>query len=765
MEENILKLVIEMNTMFYPKKSRRIESGEFGIIKAKVIKRLDGTEYNDDYIKLKGIFCEMVYLQEYKVYCKLAESNPKYGDTYEVTFINPNVELNNREQQKNFLKNFVNSNAVDKLFDAYDDVISILENKDMDKLCAVKGIRKPVARKILSSYEDSKDYSQIYIELDNVGLTHNMIGKLMAHYKSPQTVIDVVKNRPYDMVSIDGIGFKTADNIALKAGVELFDEYRICGFMEYILEESAELGKSYLYYTDLISSVYNTIGNVPNDVLVKVATKLIAENKIVLRDNNTKVFLKKYYELEMNIYKELLRLYIGYTPTDEPVYEYHPKPFVISDVEEKIKDIEKKQGFEFTDEQKDFIYKGINKNVIALTGGAGCGKSSTANAITSLFKNRLITCVALSGKASVRITEATGLPAQTIHMALGYEFGGFVYNRNNKLQTDIVIIDEATMINGTLFLQLLESIPTGAKVIIMGDVQQLTPIGNCQVFADILKSKVIDVVKLTKPHRQALRSGIIPTSIDVANNKQIFDSDFVGNTIVGELQDMEFDIFNDGDIVDSVVEHFKKEMKKWDNNIMNVQITTPMKSRGDVSCFNLNTIIQSIYNPIDEWHSGEEVFDVPIAKDKVYHIHVGDKVINTKNNYKTVDIYDNEVPIKNGNIGIITEMSDSGCVVDFENIGKIVLSKSEMKNLELGYAISVHKCQGSGFISTIVAMNNGSYLMNNCELLYTALTRAIKYCVLVAENKTIRMAISKHETNNKQTILSDILIENKNKFK
>lgn len=157
---------------------------------------------------------------------------------------------------------------------------------------------------------------------------------------------------------------------------------------------------------------------------------------------------------------------------------------------------------------------------MALTGLAGAGKTSTANGICSLYNNYNILACALSGKASVRITEATGLPASTIHRALGYQNGEFMFNKDNKLAVDIVLIDEATMINGTLFLSLLEAIPTGAKVIIMGDVQQLTPIGNCQVFADILDSGVLPVVKLTKPHRQALMSGIIPTSIKVSNHNQ-----------------------------------------------------------------------------------------------------------------------------------------------------------------------------------------------------------------------------------------------------
>ncbi len=224
--------------------------------------------------------------------------------------------------------------------------------------------------------------------------------------------------------------------------------------------------------------------------------------------------------------------------------------------------VEEKQGFSFTDEQKSAIKLSLDNYVMALTGLAGAGKTSTANGICSLYDNYNIMACALSGKASVRITEATGLPASTIHRALGYQNGKFIYNKENKLAVDIVLIDEATMINGTLFLSLLEAIPSGAKVIIMGDVQQLTPIGNCQVFADILDSNVLPIVKLTKPHRQALMSGIIPTSIKVANQESIFSNLFEGNEVLGELKDMELDVTSAKEtICDKMIEQFQIEIK------------------------------------------------------------------------------------------------------------------------------------------------------------------------------------------------------------
>jgi len=374
---------------------------------------------------------------------------------------------------------------------------------------------------------------------------------------------------------------------------------------------------------------------------------------------------------------------------------------------------------------------------------------------------------ALSGKASVRITEATGLPASTIHRALGYQNGQFMFNKDNKLAVDIVLIDEATMINGTLFLSLLEAIPTGAKVIIMGDVQQLTPIGNCQVFADILDSNVLPVVKLTKPHRQALMSGIIPTSIKVANQEQIFGNSFEGNEILGGLKDMELNITSSKESMsDTIINHFQTEMTKY-NDIMEVQVCVPMKLKGELSCYNLNTKIQNIYNP--KFNDGKEIEILLEKKNedtKKYLIRVGDKVLNTKNNYKCTNVEGDTIPVFNGNIGIVKEIEDNGyCTIDFVGIGEVVFSKTDSKNLELAYVCTVHKMQGSGFTSTIVGMDTGSFIMNNSELLYTAITRAKKYCVLVGNNYAISKAIQTKEVKTKQTFLRDMLLENAYRLK
>lgn len=775
-EEKILKIECTLDRIFYPKYSKKVNSGEFAIFSAIVTKRLENCDEDLYSVKLKGNTCTLEYGTTYKVFCKLAESHETYGDTYELVYISKCIDISSKDKQREFLKNVLNENLVDKLFDEYDDVIKLLEERDVKSLMKIKGIGNQVALKMIDEYEESKDYSAIYMELGQLGLTHTFIKKLVDFYHSPDTVIDIVRNNPYDLVRVDGVGFKKADEVACKVGIGQYDIRRIKGFLLHHLNDQGEAGKSYLNYQELMKALYDTLGFVPEEVVNATAKSMIDNEDVVVLDNGSKIALKRFYDLEKNIMSELLRLQIGRIKVIESDFEefeselhkdYIPKSFNIGNWETIIQRVEENQGFSFTDEQKSAIKLSLDNHVMALTGLAGAGKTSTANGICSLYDNYNILACALSGKASVRITEATGLPASTIHRALGYQNGTFLFNKENKLAVDIVLIDEATMINGTLFLSLLEAIPTGAKVIIMGDVQQLTPIGNCQVFADILDSNVLPVVKLTKPHRQALMSGIIPTSIKVANQEQIFGNSFEGNEILGELKDMELDITSSKESMsDTILNHFQTEMSKY-SDIMEVQVCVPMRLKGELSCYNLNTKIQNIYNP--KFNDSKEIEILLEKKNedtKKYLIRVGDKVLNTKNNYKCVNVDGETTPVFNGNIGIVKEIADDGyCTIDFVGIGEVLFSKSDSKNLELAYACTVHKMQGSGFTSTIVGMDTGSYIMNNSELLYTAITRAKKYCVLVGNNYAISKAIQTKEVKTKQTFLRDMLLENAYRLK
>lgn len=1072
--DKILKCEIELNRIFYPKNKYEVESGEFAIFSASVINELENCEdlfsqWGKSTIKLKGKVCKLECYVTYKVACKLVERHEQFGDTYEILFINKKMDLSNKSKQIDFLEGIINPNVVYKLFEKYDDVISLLEEKDIVSLTSIKGIGHATAMRIIQEFEDCKDYSQIFTELNDVNLTPHLINKLLEYYKSPDIVVDIVKNDPYKLVEVNGIGFKKADEIAQKMGMLGNDSRRVKACIINTLAENGEMGKSYLHFSELMNIVYDQIGFVEQETINDVAKQLIETNEIAVSNDGQFIGLKRYYDLEMNIYNELMRL----------LDAKREEPFEFENWEEKIKEVEEEQGYEFTFEQIETIKLIMGKNIVALTGSAGCvdcdteyfngtewkriseyiegddvlqydinkkgelvkpsqyhkyesdylwhfktkygldqclsdehevyyitsknnlyhksfekfrenhsengflgkfittfeyegkglpyseweirlkvaikadgsfkskkykpfdcyinikkqrkkerieyllnknnidyeiltgaegysvykfyyednektftskwyncskeqfeiiydeifywdgdfckknrwfssiksdadfiqfvgtvcgyraaidvqdrvdqkyttankiyigksleymvnftrrtlislctdiredhtitpinkyktldgykycftvpsgmlvlrrkdrifitgncGKTATLNGIVKVFEDYSISACALSGKASVRITEATGLNASTIHRLLGYSHGEFIHDENCPLETDIVEVDEATMNNGDIFLSLLKAIPNGAKLVIVGDIKQLTPIGNCQVFSDILSSNVIPNITLTKIHRQATLSGIITTSIRIADQEQIFKSSFEGNMILGELQDMELDIYKtDSSPSDRVIKHFLKHYEET-QNVIETQVLSPMRLKGDLSTFNLNTKIQSIINPVRE----DDIFiEAKVDKDKFYRIKLGDKVINTKNNYKTINVDGEITPIFNGNMGIVKEIDNGTCVVDFIGIGEIVLDRTGVKKLELSYACTIHRAQGSGFHTAIVAIESSAYVLLNTEMLYTGITRAKKYCVLVGQNSAVRTAIKTRETKKKQTYLKDLL--------
>ena len=783
-ESIVLKCEVLLDRIFFPKNTSVVESNSFAIFQASVIKNIEACPLKK--IKLKGNVPRLEYGEKYKVECVLAEHHEQYGDTYQIQYMNKVLDLSDPKKQRKFLKGFLSESVVESIFSVYDDVIPLLENHDIESLCKIKGIKEIKAQRIIDEYEDSKDYSAMFMELSEYGLTDTMLRKLREHYKSPDIIVDVIKNNPYDLVNVEGIGFKTADSIAIKGGMSYTDPQRAKGFIVNFLTDEGETGRSYVSYSDILTAIYDTLEGITDEAIQKAARLLIDQKIIIVTDDGEYVALTKYYTLEKNIKGELLRLHVGDVEIveqennesfpfdeDDPFCDTFDKPYVKKEHsvkkfsydgwQEKIKEIEKQQGFDFTDEQMQGIEKSVNNNVVCITGGGGVGKTSTALAICKLNSTMNIIQCALSGKAALRISEVTGLPAATIHKTLGWnpEAHKFMHNEYEKLDADMVIIDEATMINGSLFLALLKAIPTGAKVIILGDVQQLTPIGNCQVFSDILNSNVLPIVRLTKPHRQAMRSGIIPTSMSIANQEQIFNNDYEGNKILGELKDMELDIRKDKLLIkDLIINHFKTELEKNDNDITEVQICIAKRVQGDLSCYSINNAIQEIYNP--KFIQGNEIViymgKTSDGEKLEYHIRKNDKVINIKNNYDVKSIDDTSVSVFNGNIGIVKNIKDDGeTIIDFIGLGEVVFTQNDCKNLELAYACTTHKLQGSQFKSVIVGIDNSSYIMNNAEWLYTAITRAQKYCVLVGQTGAVRKAIHTKEVNNKQTFLTALL--------
>lgn len=743
--EKIIKCIVKLNKVFFPKGKSHIPSGEFGIFSAEIVEEKENCENLNKTIKLKGNCCEINYGDSYNVSCKLADQNEKYGDTYGIVYINRLIDLQDKVKQHNFLTSILNETTVNALFEKYNDVISLLEGGDLKSLTSIKGIGKVTALRMIDKYNDCKDYGAIYTELGMLGLTTNMIKKLVAFYKSPDIVIETVKSNPYNLVKVDGIGFKKADEIAEKLGINGSNPNRVKGAILYILSESGANGKSYIHYSELMSTLNELIGYVEQDIINSVAKTLVDDKEVYLSNNGEMVGIYKYRKLEEGIATELLRL----LKSDSRV--------VIDNIDDIIEETEIEQGFEFNEEQKDFIEKFSKYNVIALTGGSGTGKSTSMRGVVNA--SNMYSCVgcSLSGKASLRLQECTDVESMTIHRLLGYENGKFTANEENQLGYDVYLMDEATMTNGELFLSFLKAIPDGSKVVFAGDIQQLTPVGSCQVFADILSSNVIPSVKLIKINRQASKSEIINIGHKIINQQPICDNTFQGEVTLGELQDFTMVGFKENLEPEVLaVKHFLKRLE-IEKDIMETQIVVPMKNRGNMCTYNLNTKIQQRINPIN---ANKKNVIVSLGKDKQYIIQIGDKVINCKNNYN-VPFADEEVEEKtsvfNGSMGIIKDIKDGYVTIDFVGIGEVIFDGSDCKSLELGYACTTHKVQGSQFRSVIYAINSSDYVLLNVENGYTGVTRASKHCTFIFKIQALNTMLNKREMKNKQTYLSRIL--------
>lgn len=727
------------------------------IYKIRVREHKKGEIYTDlsDLTIVKGEFVRC--LEPNKTYiftCKEVE-DPNYGTQYNLLAFSENVDLTNVQNQQAFLKYFMTSRQIQEFYNMYDNPLAIIDSHDIEKITKVKGIKEKTAHRILREFDKKRDYSGLCIEFANLNITQAFIQKLERRYHSLEEIARILREDPYQLsFDVDGIGFKTADKIAMDNGMNPKDVKRIRAFINYHLSEIAEGGDSYTTAIELQEAIKSELGydiqepteNNSNNIKDAIDS-LIKEHKLVVEDNDVasrrRVFLKKYYDLEKDIAKHFKRLMQG-----ENTFEYDNWETIVAEQEEE-------QGWQFTDEQKAGIKLGLDNQVCFITGSAGTGKSSLVSGILRVLEKYDFAQCSLSGKAAARLQEVTGKEGSTIHKLLGYNRNGFTYTEESPLSYSIIVVDELSMIGGEIFLSLIQAIKDGAKLIMLGDMGQLESIGSLNLANDVYESGVIPTVTLTKIHRQAQKSGIITSAYRVRNQLEIFDDGFEGDAIVGELQDMEFCIaFNREHLRLKMIEKFKEYYRSdlINKNIMDLQILVSMKERGNICVKNLNEDIQSIVNPITSFDS--------FIESSFGKIHQNDKVMCIKNSYGVFTTEDEKTDIFNGWVGTVREIEEDNVIIYFPIIGKeVILSVDDTKNsIILGYASTVHKWQGSSAKVVICGLDRSTPpKMLNKELLYTMLTRAEKKCVLVGENAAIKDSISKSGISEKRTFLKELL--------
>jgi len=746
--EKIIKCKVKLNKQFFPK-DKAIGNGDFGIISAEVLDTISGEPEANKWncISLKGVMCEITYDNIYIVTAKEVD-NGQYGKQYEIIFMRTDLHLDSKQDQFTFLSTILPEKQCIELFKTYETPVDLLEKKDIQSLCKVKGIQVPTALKMLEKYEASKDYSEAYIKLDKHGMTKNTINKLVDFYGSPNIVIDKIKKNPYILIDeVDGIGWNKADEMAINSGIGEFSLCRVKAYVKYYLKEEANNGNSWVYIDDLLESIDGVIGyDLPQDILTDCLHELIDEKIIWSNDDRDVVALLKYYNLELHIAEEIHRI-----NTSDNNFEF-------DNWEEKVHNQEKRQNWEFTSEQIDGIKAILENQITLIIGGAGVGKSSTVAGMLEVFQGKYTFAqTALSGRASCNLSEITKEEGYTIHRLLGYQpETGFLYNKQNPLPKDIIIVDELSMVGEDIFYKLIQAINNGSKLIMLGDTGQLETIGVGNIMKDIIDSECVKIVELTKIHRQAQRSAIITESQKVRHDEQLTDKDMDGVEIRGELQDLTLDIYSNKDLThDKIIKHFE-EIYSIVKDVFDIQVIVPMKDRGQASAYYLNNDIQPLVIP-----ENRKALEVGSESKNPFKLHIGDKVINLKNNYKTINDMGVETPIFNGDLGIITDIDFmyQTITVDFNNKGVVYIPKKHLKYIQLGYAITCHKLQGSGMKHVICGLDYSHYKLLTNEMVYTMLTRAKETCVLCAENKALRYAIVNSNIPSKQTFLRDFLIK------
>jgi exodeoxyribonuclease V alpha subunit len=446
-DEKILKCTITINKILFPKNGY-VEDGNFAIFSATVDDVEEGEPHLNKYnsISVKGGSCALSYAKKYNLLAK-EKYDDKWGYQYEICYINEKIKLNSIEDKRIFLLNILTEKQVDSLFETFKDPIKVLEEGDIKKLIEAKGIGEKNATGILEKYENSKMNAQAYIELNDYGLTRNAIDKLIENYGGATTVCKKIKSNPYILMDeIEGYGWEKADKIALAGGIGEYSEKRITAYIKHYLKQEAMNGNSWVYSDDVWNGLDNGIGNgLDEDKIINIIHMLEQDNYLWFSKDRERLGLKRYYNLEYSICKELIRLS---TSTNNFIYENY---------EEKISNLETRQGWNFTDEQKEGVKAILENQVVLVVGSGGTGKTSTVSGMLEVFQDDYTYAqTALSGRASGNLTDVTGREGFTIHRLLGVdpETSKFIHNRKNPLQPDVVILDEISMVGEEIFYSL-----------------------------------------------------------------------------------------------------------------------------------------------------------------------------------------------------------------------------------------------------------------------------------------------------------------------
>lgn len=621
------------------------------------------------------------------------------------------------------------------------ETLKILDT-DTERLKEIEGFGKKRIELVKDEWKKQKDVREIMIFMQNYDISNNYAIKIYNIYKNDS--VSVLKSNPYKLIEdVLGIGFKTADKIADSLGIEKDSEFRIKSGIVFLLNQFTDAGNCYYPFEDFVKTAMDLLQCGEKKILESVRA-LTDEGRIVLENTSSaeKIYLKSIYEDEVYVSGKLIEIRDFKIIQKDGVLEKNGNiagTLGISSLDKKIEEISLAAGIELDETQKEAVKKAATEKILIITGSPGTGKSTILNVAINYFEQlgKTVTVGAPTGRAAKRLTEATGRQAKTIHRLLKYQpkINRFLKDENNPIDTDLLIIDEASMIDIRLFKSLLKAVKKSTRLVLVGDIDQLPSVGPGNILSDIISSKSFEVVRLEHIYRQEgksriiynahrIRDGIYPELKKSGYNDFFFidetDPEQVIETIVGLLSDRIPKSFGYDPFID-------------------IQVIVPT-NKGIVGVNNLNLRIQEKLNK-------NRLF----VQRGLYEFRLGDRVIQLKNNY--------EKEVFNGDIGFVKEIDLEMKVLTIEFEKRLVsYDFYDLDQISLSYAISIHKSQGSEFKCVIIPILTSHYLLLQRNLLYTALTRAKELAILIGSQKAIYIAVNKNMVEQRFTSLRDRII-------
>jgi exodeoxyribonuclease V alpha subunit len=605
------------------------------------------------------------------------------------------------------------------------DTLDLIEQKP-ERLLEVEGIGPIRRERICTAWGEQKEIRQVMIFLQGHGVSSTYAVKIFKAYGNK--AIAIVSQNPYRLaLDITGIGFKTADRIAQNMGIDPASQIRAEAGVVYVLSELVNEGHVYFPYDELTS---NPAALLVVDIAVaeEAISALVAQGRVVIEEDwdGRPAYLTPLRIAEVNVARRLSTL------LESPMGDLQ------IDVEKAITWVQQASGIELAALQQEAIRKAMGSKVLVITGGPGTGKTTLVNGLIKILekKGQRILLASPTGRAANRLSEVTGREAKTIHRLLEYspKKGMFTRNEDYPLDADFVVVDESSMVDVLLMNHLLKAIPLESRLILVGDTDQLPSVGPGNVLKDIINSGSVETVRLTEVFRQAQESLI------VVNAHRVNQGQFITNKSGGK-QDFYFIDREDPDrVLETIKDLCSRRLPRAFglNPMEDIQVLTPMH-RGTVGVSNLNAELQSLLNPAGlELTYGGRIF------------RVGDRVMQTSNNY--------EKEVFNGDVGRILSIDATEHTAAVEFDGRAVrYERTDLDELVLAYAVSIHKSQGSEYPAVIIPILTQHYIMLQRNLLYTALTRARKLVVLVGSKKAVAIAVKNDRVQRRYTRLRDRL--------